>query len=232
MALFNWEAARLLARANSRASASALAFIASDWWRTIGFKSSCVCFARAFFGVGSCFAGSFGSFATSVLGAERASTFLMSAFGSGGCLTGSGLRTGSTGLAGIGARVWPFCWASEGGLFGLPPPPDSASSTRREGTTRTEGSECGRSDTKNAEPSTSRSRRNRCIPAEVNRHFFSSRLMLSGQRLGPQGYLVDPRPLQPVQDSSHILIQTIFIRPNIDQQLGIAAMLKHQLIRN
>src|SRR6266568_841285 len=180
MALFTCEAARLLARANSRASASALAFSAADWLRTIGFKSSPVGFAWASFGVGTGLAGSLGSLATSFLGTERVSTFLMSAFGSGGGLTGS------TGLAGVGARIWPFCWASEGGLLGLPPPPDNASSTSREGTTRTDGSERGRSDTKNAELRTSRSRRKRCIPAELNRHFFSSRLMLSGQRLGPQ----------------------------------------------
>src|SRR5260370_42328212 len=108
MALFNWEAARLLARANSRASASALAFIAADWLRTIGFKSSCVCFARAFFGVGAGFAGSFGTFAASFLGAERASTFLRSAFGSGGCLTGSGLRTPSDRFVGVRPSIVPL----------------------------------------------------------------------------------------------------------------------------
>src|SRR5260370_41862952 len=156
----------------------------------------------------------------------------MSSVVAGGCMTGSGVRTASTGLAGVGARIWPFCLASKGGWFGLPPPPDSASSTRREGTTRTDGSECGRSDTKNAEPSTSRSRRKRCIPAEVNRHFFSSHFILSRRRLGPQRNLVDTRPFQPVQDRGHILVKAVFIRPNIDQQLGIAAMLEHELIRN
>src|SRR5260370_27883497 len=108
MALFNWEAARLLARANWRASASAFAFIASDWWRTIGFKSSGVCFARAFFGVGAGFAGSFGTFAISFLGAERASTFLVSAFGSGGYLAGAGLTAASTGFGRVRPELPPL----------------------------------------------------------------------------------------------------------------------------
>ena len=74
--------------------------------------------------------------------------------------------------------VSPFCTSSVMGMFGLPPPPASASSTSVCGTTRKRGNSCFfGADERKAEPKTSNSTRDPCITVEASRHFFSIRLI-------------------------------------------------------